>query len=311
VHRIVTWVFEPGFFSSQPVHIALTIGASAAVVSAVVGVFTVLRGQSFAGHALTDVSAAGGSGAVLVGVSPFVGFVGLGVVGAGVMDMIGVQRVRGRDLATGIVLGASIGLAALFLYFDTTSGAASGATQQILFGSIFTIGADTIPAVVVFGAISLGIMAMIFRPLLLISVDSDLASAQGVPTRIVGFLFMMALAVSVGLSSLAIGAILSTALLVGPAATALRLSTRIGWTVLIACVIGVGTTWAGVVLAYDSYDWGRSHQAIPVSFMVVALNLLLYGVSGVASARSRRKGRAHPQPNVGTSAAADSHRCAS
>jgi zinc/manganese transport system permease protein len=113
------------------------------------------------------------------------------------------------------------------------------------------------------------------------------------------------------LSSLAIGAILSTALLVGPAATALRLTTRIGWTVLIACVIGVGTTWVGVLLAYDSYDWGSSHQAIPVSFMVVALNLILYGVSGLALARSRRRSRVGAQPNANPAVATDSHRCAS
>ena len=47
------------------------------------------------------------------------------------MDMIGVRRVRGRDLATGIVLGAAIGLSALFLYLGTTAGATTGATQQI------------------------------------------------------------------------------------------------------------------------------------------------------------------------------------
>ena len=97
-----------------------------------------MRGQSFGGHALGDVAAAGGSGALLVGLSPLPGSSGLGVVGAGVMDMIGVRRVRGRDLATGIVLGAAIGLAALFLYLDTTAAATTGAAQQILFGSIFT-----------------------------------------------------------------------------------------------------------------------------------------------------------------------------
>ncbi len=288
MHRVLNWVIEPGFVSSQPVHVALVIGAAAALVSAVVGVFTVLRGQSFAGHALTDVSAAGGAGAVLAGVSPLMGFVGSGVVGAGAMDLVGVQRVRGRDLATGIVLGASIGLAALFLYLDTTEGATTGATQQILFGSIFTVDPDTVPAVVLLGAISLGIMAVIFRPLLLATVDADLAAARGVPVRLVGLLFMVALAVSVGLSSLAIGAILSTALLVGPAATALRLTSRLGWTIVVACIIGVGTTWIGVLLAYDSFDWGRSHQAVPVSFMVVALNLLIYLASGLRPRRSRR-----------------------
>ena len=114
------WIVEPGFFSSPPVHVALVIGAVVAVVSAVVGVFTVMRSQSFAGHTLTDVSTAGGAGAVLVGISPLFGFVGSGLVGAGAMDVIGVQRARGRDLATGIVLGAATGLAALFLYLDTT-----------------------------------------------------------------------------------------------------------------------------------------------------------------------------------------------
>ena len=79
------------------------------MVSAVVGVFTVMRGQSFAGHSLADVATAGGSGAFLAGISPLFGFVAGGVAGAGAMEMIGVRRARGRDLATGIVLGASIG----------------------------------------------------------------------------------------------------------------------------------------------------------------------------------------------------------
>ena len=113
-----------------------------AVVSAIVGVFTVIRSQSFAGHALTDVATTGGSGAFYLGISPLVGFIGGGVLGAGAMDLVGVQRVRSRDLATGIVLGAATGLAALFLYLDATTSNTTGATQQILFGSIFTVASD-------------------------------------------------------------------------------------------------------------------------------------------------------------------------
>ena len=82
------WVFEPGFFSSQPVHVALVIGGVVAVVSAVVGVFTVLRGQSFAGHALTDVSAAGGSAAFLHGLNPC-GFRRGRDFGGGAMELSG------------------------------------------------------------------------------------------------------------------------------------------------------------------------------------------------------------------------------
>jgi len=282
----VHWVIEPGFFSSQPVHTALAIGGVVAVVSGVVGVFTVMRGQSFAGHALTDVSTAGGSAAFLLGISPLLGFIGLGVIGAGSMDAIGVQRVRGRDLVTGVVLGAATGLAALLLYFDTTSHATTGATQTILFGSIFSVAPGTTPVVVAFSLATVAIMAVLYRPLLLASTNPDMAAARGVPVRAIGLCFMAALAVAVGLSSLAIGTILSTALLIGPAATALRLTRRVGAAVAAAAAIGVAATWIGVLLAYDSYSWGSSHKGFPVSFFIVAVTFLAYLISGVTRVRA-------------------------
>jgi zinc/manganese transport system permease protein len=283
MHRIYGWVIEPGFFASPPVHVALVIGGVVAVVSAVTGVFTVMRGQSFGGHALGDVSAAGGSGALLIGFSPVAGFVGLGIVGAGVMDLIGVQRLRSRDLATGIVLGAAIGLSALFLYIDTSSGATTGATQQILFGSIFTASSATIGVVVILGALALATLAAICRPLLLATVSPDIAAARGVPVRLVGIAYMLALAVSVGLSSVATGAILSTALLIGPAAAALRLTRRVSGAMLAACLIGVGATWVGILLTYDSYYWGSARQGLPVSFFIVAVVFAAYLLSGLCS----------------------------
>jgi len=217
--------------------------------------------------------------------------VGFGIFGAGVMDLIGIRRVRGRDLATGIVLGAAIGLAALILYLDTTVGATTGATQQILFGSIFIVGAGTVPLVIAFGLVSVAIIALVYRPLLLSSVSEDVAAARGIPLRLIGLLFMAALAVAVGLSALTIGAILSTALLIGPAATALRLTRRIGWAIAMACAIGVGATWLGVLLAYDSYDWSSTGQGYPVSFFIVALIFVLYLVSGLPGVRAASRGR--------------------
>src|SRR5579862_731453 len=199
MHRLATWIIEPGFFSSQPVRVALGVGAAAAVLSAVVGLFTVVRGQSFAGHALTDVAAAGGSGALLVGADPTFGFVAFGFFAAGVMDLIGVRRLRGRDLATGIVLGAATGLTALILYFDTASQATTGAAQQILFGSIFTVNDSILPVVAGLCLASLVVVGVLYRPLLLSTLNVDVARARGVPERLVGFLFLGAMSVAVGL----------------------------------------------------------------------------------------------------------------
>lgn len=306
MHQLSTAVFGPGFFTSPQVHVAASIGAIVAVVSAVTGVFTVMRGQSFAGHALGDVSAAGGSGALLLGLTPLPGFVGAGIAGAGVMDMIGVQRLRGRDLATGIVLGAAIGLSALFLYLGTTSGSATGATQQILFGSIFTTTPRTVAAVAILGVLALACLGAVARPLLLATLSPDIAAARGAPVRLVGLLFMLALAVSVALSALAIGAILSTALLIGPAAAALRVTKTVPRALVTACLTGVAATWLGILLAYDSYYWGAGHQSLPVSFFIVAIIFVTYLATGLPVARAARR-RA---PATTAAAAADQDKIA-
>ncbi|MGH3832117.1 MAG: metal ABC transporter permease [Pseudonocardiaceae bacterium] len=288
--------FEPGFFSSAPVHVALTVGGIVAVVSAVVGTFTVIRGQSFAGHALSDIGTAGGSGAFLVGVPTLYGFVAMNLAAAGVMELIGIRRPRGRDLATGIVLGAALGFAALFLYWDTTDSSTTGATVNVLFGSIFTISTSTVPVVAVLGAATVAVIAALYRPLLLTSVSYDLAAARGVPVRLVGVGYLLALAVAVSLSSITVGAILSTALLIGPAATALRLTTRTGPAVGLAAAIGVAATWAGILLAYDSAAWSAGQQGWPVSFCIVAVvfacYLLTYLLASLlASLRTRQPAR--------------------
>lgn len=286
-------VVEPGFFSSSPVQIALVVGATVAVVSAVVGTFTVIRGQSFAGHSLADIGTAGGSAAFLVGVPTLYGFIAINLAAAGVMELIGIRRPRGRDLATGIVLGVALGLAALFLYWDTTSSSTTGATLNVLFGSIFTLPGATAAIIAVLGAVALAVTGALYRPLLLSSLSYELAAAKGVPVRLVGIGFLFALAVAVSLSAVTIGAILSTALLIGPPATALRLTNRTGAAICLAICTGISATWLGVLLAYDSGAWSSNGQGWPVSFCIVAVIFVFYLLAPALGRRSagRRAGR--------------------
>ena len=284
-------VFAPGFFASAPVHVALLAGGLVAVVSGIVGTFTVMRGQSYAGHALADISVTGGSGSFLVGISPLWGFAGTSVAAAGIMDMIGVRRPRSRDLATGIVRGAGLGLAALFLYWDTTFTSTTGATVTILFGSMFTIDSSTIPVIALFSLAAVGIVAVLYRPLLLSSVSSDLAFVRGIPVRVTGTLCLVAIALAVSLSALTIGAILSTALLVGPAATALRLTSRPGLVMLWSALISLAVTWLGILLAFDSFYWPPSRTGWPVSFFVVTLVFGFYLLAQMPRSVRVRGGR--------------------
>jgi len=281
-------VIEPGFFTSEVVHVAIVVGAVVAIVSGTVGVFTVIRGQSFAGEALGDIGTTGGSGAFLVGVGPLLGFVVVGVVAAAVMEMIGIQRPRGRDLATGIVLGAGLGVAALLLYLDSTVHNTTGATFTILFGSVFTLASATIPLIVLLSVVVLAIVLALYRPLLLSSVSADMAAARGIHVRVLGGAYLLALALAVALASMTIGTILSTALLVGPAASALRLTTRPSHAIALAGLIGVAAMWLGILLAYDSFSWPPVQTGWPVSFFVVTLILIAYLLSGLPGLLRRR-----------------------
>ena len=281
MHALLHVIFVSGFLANGPVRTALMVGCGTAAVSAVVGVFAVMRGQSFAAHALGDVSSAGGSASYLLGVRPMLGFIGMGVLAAVGMEWADMQDARERDLVTGVILGAGLALTALFLYFDTTSGSASGAAISILFGSMFTLPAAVVLPALAAGAAAVALVGALYRPLLLTSLAAELAAAQGARVRLVGLAHALALALAVSLSAMTVGAILSPALIIGPAATALRLVNRPGLAIALAALLGIAAVWGGILLAYDSYYWTPGH-GWPVSFFIVSLIFLGYVAANVA-----------------------------
>jgi len=96
------------------------------------------------------------------------------------MELAHVRRARERDLVTGIMLGAGLGLTALLLYLDVTSKSTTGATITVMFGSMFAIPPSIIPLALAVGAGALVAVAVLYRPLLLSSLDPELAAVRGV-----------------------------------------------------------------------------------------------------------------------------------
>ncbi len=284
------WLFEPGLWSNAAVRTGASVGVIVAGVSALVGLFTVVRSQSFAGHALADVATAGGAGADVFGIAPLAGFVVGALLGAGAMHAVGAQRVRQRDIATGVVLGAATGLSALFLYLVTLNSSSTGATQSILFGSLFSVSPTTLLAVVLVSAVVVLSLVAMGRPLLLASLSADAAAARGVAVGRLALGFTLVMALTVGLSAIVIGSVLSTALLIGPPAAALRLGRRLSTTFLLAAALGVVAVLLGILASYDSYYWWPSQRALPVSFCVVAVIVVeSVGVSLFGRGASRRR----------------------
>lgn len=263
------------FLQSGPVQTAMALSAAASLLCGALGLFTLLRGQAFAGHALADVSSAGGAGSLLFGLSPLLGFLLFGFAGVGALEILQSRQTAARDEAAGILLGAGLGITALLLHFCLTHHGANGAAQTVMFGAMFAISPGM--AIWAWGLtlLCLLILAIMARPLLSASLAPELARISGLHVRALGLAFTLLLACGVTLAAMTVGAILATALLVGPASVALRLARGMFGAVLLSLAFGLAACWGGIALAYASYGWipGRTW---PVSFFIVALLLLFY-----------------------------------
>ncbi len=160
---------------------AFAAAGIAAAVSGFVGYFLVLRGQTFAGHALSHIGFAGATGAVLIGIASVWGLVGFTVAAAIGMGLLG-ERISGRDVAIGVVLALALGFGLLFLHYYT-----SFATQAtaLLFGNVLAVDRSMIATLAGLALVTLLGLAAIMRPLIFASLQPELAEAKGVPVRLV------------------------------------------------------------------------------------------------------------------------------
>jgi zinc/manganese transport system permease protein len=263
----ICWACGMAMLEYEFMQNAFAAATIVAVVSGLVGYFLVLRGQAFAGHALAHVGFTGASGAVLIGIAPLWGMVALTMAAGIGMGAMG-ERLGGRDVAIGIVLALSLGLGLLFLHFFTAY--ATQATA-LLFGNVLAVDVGTVRTLLWLGLISVGVLAVISRPLLFASLLPELAEAKGVSLRLYSVLFLAIVALAVAECVQIVGALLVFALMVGPAAAAQRLTTRIGNGLLLSVALALLEAWTGITLAFYT-DW-------PVSFCITALSAGAYGLA--------------------------------
>jgi len=257
----------PTMFEYEFMLNAFAASGIVAVLAGVVGYFLVLRGQTFAGHALSHVGFTGATGAVLVGVSPLWGMVGFTLAAGIGMGALG-EKLTGRDVAIGVILTLSLGFGLLFLHFFTAY--ASQATA-LLFGNVLGVSHETLVVLIVLTVVSLGALAIIMRPLLFASLQPELAEAKGVSLRLVSILFLAITSLAVAASTQIVGVLLVFALMVGPAAAAQNVTTRLSTGVLLAAALALAQAWIGLTLAYYT-DW-------PTSFWITMLAAAVYGLS--------------------------------
>src|SRR5258708_9901340 len=243
---------------------AFEAGTIVAIVAGAIGYFVVLRASAFAAHALSHIGVAGATGAVVLGLSPVFGLLAFTLLSGVTIGALG-NRLRGRDVTIGIVLAWTLGLGVLFI--SLYHGYATEA-YALLFGEILGISTTDVAITLIAGIVTVVALVAIYRPLLFASVDEELASAKGVPVTALSVAFMAILAVAVTEAVQVVGVLLIFALIVTPAAIAVRFTSRPSLASGIGIVLALLFTCLGLAIAYYSPH--------PVSFFITSLAFFTY-----------------------------------
>jgi zinc/manganese transport system permease protein len=266
---------------------ALLAGTFVALACGVCGWFVVLRGQVFAGDALSHVAFPGALAAAAAGVDGRIGLfaatiavgAAIGVLGRGVLargQVASAGSSPADDTAIGTVFTFILGLGVFFLARASTSsaGGAGLAGAHTLFGSIFglTGGEARLAAAIALAATALTVA--LGRPLLFASVAPDVAAARGVPTRLLGVGFLALLGVIAAEATQVVGALLLLGLLAAPAAAAHRIARSPFAAIALAGALAVAAMWAGLALSY-------AIPSLPPSTAIVTIAVAIYYASAL------------------------------
>jgi zinc/manganese transport system permease protein len=261
---------------------AFRAGTIVAVLAGLVGWFMVLRKQSFAGHTLAVVGFPGAAAAVWLGLGAASGYLTFCLLAALVIAALPTQGQAGyseESAVVGTTQAFALGAGSLFvaLYKGFLNG-----TNALLFGTFLGITADQVLLLAVVAAVVLVALAVVGRPLLFASIDRDVARANGVPTRLLGVVFLVLLGATAAAVSQITGSLLVFALLVLPPATAQLLTARPARGLVLSVALALVSVWVALFISY--------YSPYPVGFWLTTVAFALYLLAAGVSQAVRRVG---------------------
>ncbi len=259
---------------------AFLAGTFVALACGFAGYFVVLRGQVFAGDALSHVAFTGALAAAAAGID-----IRLGLFAATIAVAVGLgglgSRARPDDVVIGSVFAWVLGLGVLFLsiFVNGSSGESGTTAVRVLFGSILGLSAGEARLAAAIAVLAVIALLAIARPLLFSSLDPEVARGLGLPVRALGIGFLAILAVVAAEATQAVGALLLFGLLAAPAGAARLLTCRPWLGFGLSAAIAVGSTWVGLALSYEV-------PSLPAGTAVVSVATAAFVLAALASRRA-------------------------
>ncbi len=251
-------------------------GAVLGLVGGLVGVFVMQRDMAFAVHGISELSFAGAAAALLIGWDVVTGSIVGSIIAAAIIGLLG-AKARDRNSIIGVLMPFGLGLGILFL---SLYNGRSANRFSLLTGQIVSVQTEQLGWLIGIGAVVLLGLLLIWRPLRFDSLDPQSAAARGVPTRAVSLGFMLLLGLIVAVAVHIIGALLVMALLVTPAAAAMRIASGPLSVPLLAALFGFVSAVGGILLAIMG--------TLPVSPYITTISFVIYVVCRVVGARRDR-----------------------
>lgn len=245
---------------------SIIAGAVLGIVGGLIGVFVMQRDLAFAVHGVSELSFAGAAAALLFGGSVVAGSLGGALVAAILIGLLG-AKARDRNSVVGVLMPFGLGLGILFL---SLYDGRSANRFSLLTGQIVSVSSPDLGWLIGISLVVLLGLLLMWNPLRFDSLDPESAAARGVPTRAVSLIFMVLLGLIVAVSVHIIGALLVMALLVTPAAAAMRITAGPLAVPLLAALFGFTAAVGGILLALAG--------TLPVSPYITTLSFLIYVV---------------------------------
>ena len=277
---------------------SITLG----IVSGVLGSFAVLRKQSLLGDAISHAALPGIAIAFMLtgSKSSIILMIGAAVAGSlgtlAVMGIVGASRIK-YDAALGIVLSVFFGFGLVLLTFiQNTPEAAQAGLDKFLFGQAASLlEADVIAMAIVAGVV-LVVVVLLWKELKLLGFDPDFGDSEGFPMRALDVVLTTLLVIAIVLGLQAVGVVLMSAMVVGPAAAARQWTDRLGIMVILSATFGALAGVVGAIFSSSIENLPTGPAIVLCASALVGVSLLLAPRRGLLSqvlqrARNRRRVR--------------------
>lgn len=260
---------------------ALAGGIGVALATGPLGCFIVWRRMSYFGASIAHSALLGVVLGIALSIDLYVGIILTCVALALLFLLLERQRRLATDTLLGILAHGALAVGLVGISFFESVRVD---LMSYLFGDILAVSGRDLIWIYGGGGAVLIATALIWRPLLAITVHEELARAEGVRVGLVRVAFTLLIALAVAIAMKIIGLLLIVSLLIIPAATARRLARTPEQMALLASVIGAVSVAGGL---HGSLVWDTpSGPSIVVAALV--LFALVLGSAALFSAHSRR-----------------------